>query len=276
MKLKKITKIQIIGCIIGLSLLLYPTISNYWNSKHATQAINNYLDSIIDLTDEDYQKYLDDANKYNKDLLDRDNYYTLPANLEKRYDKLLNINNDGIMGYIDIEKIGVSLPIYHGTTNDVLQRAIGHLDWSSLPVGGISTHGVVSGHRGLPNMKLFTDLDDLVIGDIFSINVLKDTIFYEIDSIKIVDPDNVEDLIIEKDKDYFTLVTCTPYGINTHRLLVRGHRINKDSKVRIVSEAVIVDPIIVAIIIAIPFLIVLVLIVVFKKPKQKPNIRRKK
>ena len=152
--------------------------------------------------------------------------YALTEEQKERYEKLLNVSGDGIMAYIEIPKIGCRLPIYHGTKESALQIAAGHLEWSSLPVGGESAHCVISGHRGLPRAKLFTDLDKMEEGDQFFITVLNKRLTYEVDQIQVVEPEEVEDLAIEKGKDYVTLVTCTPYAINTHRLLVRGHRIN--------------------------------------------------
>ncbi len=270
MKMKKFTKILLIVCVLGLSLLLYPTVSNYWNQRHATQAINNYQAMIKEMNTADARQLVEDAAAYNRDLFLTPGGFGLSEARRAVYDKALDITGTGIMGYIDIAKLGVSLPIYHGTSNDVLQIAIGHLDWSSLPVGGENTHCVVSGHRGLPNAKLFTDLDKLIEGDTFTINVLYLTLTYKVDQIRIVLPNEMDDLAIAAGEDYCTLVTCTPYGINSHRLLVRGHRVdNAASALQVISEGIIVDPLIVAPVVAFPLLLALVMIVLFRKPKKK-------
>ena len=270
-KLKTGTKILIIVCVIGLSLLLYPTVSNYWNSKHATRAINTYIDHLEKIDEERYKEIWVEATQFNADLLERDNMYCLSDELQERYIKCLDVSGTGVMGYVEIPKIDVSLPVYHGTSEAVLQQAVGHLEWSSLPVGGKSTHCVLSGHRGLPSAKLFTELDKLREGDSFTLIVLDERLTYEVDQIRTVLPSDVDTLLIEEGKDYCTLVTCTPYGINTHRLLVRGHRIETSQRinVHVVSEAVIIDPLIIAPIVAFPFLFVLFMMVMLKKPEQK-------
>ena len=174
------------------------------------------------------------------------------------YQKELNFNNDGAMGFITIDKINVSLPIYHGTSEGILQTSIGHIEWTSLPVGGESSHCVLSGHRGLPRAKLFSDLDKLVVGDVFSLNVLNATLTYQVDQIRVVEPDDVSYLQIEEGKDYCTLVTCTPYGINSHRLLVRGHRVeNAQGKVIVLAEGVLIEPVYLALVIGVPILVLL-------------------
>lgn len=271
MHLKKTTKILIAVCVIGLCLLLYPTVSNYWNEKHSTKAINSYVESIEKISDEQYVKLWTEAVAYNEKLKLRENQFQLPDELKDEYESRLNINGDGIIGYIEISKLGVSLPLYHGTSDTVLQRAIGHIDWTSLPTGGEGTHCAVSGHRGLPSAKLFTELDKLREGDLFVLTVLNETLTYEVDQIRVVEPDDASDLLPEQGKDYCTLVTCTPYGINTHRLLVRGHRVESVNAggIHIVSEAVIIDPLIVAPVVAFPILLALLLIVLFKKPESK-------
>ena len=277
MKLKKSTIILIVVCVVGLSLLLYPTVSDYWNSKHATQAIVTYVERLEEIDDEDYEAIWQSAKDYNQKLLERANEYALPPELEERYYQELNVTEGGLMGYIEIGKLGVSLPLYHGTSEDVLQRAIGHIDWSSLPTGGENTHCVVSGHRGLPTAKLLTDLDKLREGDRFTMNILGETLTYEVDQIRTVEPSDVDELLIKEGKDFCTLVTCTPYGINTHRLLVRGHRVETVLKhnVYVVSEAVVIDPLIVAPIVAFPFLFTLLMIVLLKKPEPKKTETKK-
>ncbi len=254
--------------IVGLSLLLYPTVSNYWNAKHATQAINRYNAQVSEIDENDYQQMWKDAIMYNRDLIGSENTTELSAEMKKRYDKCLNLFSDGIIGYVEIAKLDVSLPVYHGTADSTLQVAVGHLEWSSLPTGGKGTHCVLSGHRGLPNAKLFTDLDKLREGDKFTLHVLNEKLTYEVDQIRTVLPNDTADLMIQNGKDYCTLFTCTPYGINTHRLLVRGHRVagNSADNARVISEAVIIDPLIIAPLVAFPVLLILLLVVVLKKP----------
>lgn len=264
------TLILIIAFFAGLSLLLYPSLANYWNSMHATQAIAGYADQVANLGEAEFEQMYLDAVEYNKSLLSRSNAYTLTDEQKNNYDALLNVSGTGIMGYIEIESLDVTLPIYHGTSDGVLQIAVGHLDWTSLPVGGTSSHCVLSGHRGLPSAKLFTDLDKLHEGETFTLNVLDETLTYEVDQIRIVLPQETEDLVIVDGKDYCTLVTCTPYGINTHRLLVRGHRIETEkAAAHVVSEAVLIEPLIVAPVLAFPLLLILLLMVVFRKPKRR-------
>jgi|GEM_PF-25804 len=260
--------------IIGLSLLLYPTVSNYWNSFHQSKAIASYVEKINDMDDETYEKTLNLAINYNASLLTKANPFSLNDQQNVIYNALLNVGGDGLMGYIEIPSIDVSLPIYHGTSEGVLQIATGHLEWTSLPVGGESAHCVISGHRGLPSAMLFTDLDKLVVGDIFILNVLKETLTYEVDQILIVDPGNVNDLVIQEGEDLCTLVTCTPYGINSHRMLVRGHRVanSEDTpEIRIVSEAMQVDAIFVAPFFAIPMLLILLILLLVGKRSRKSN-----
>ena len=212
-----------------------------------------------------------EARAYNEELLNRDNRFALTDTQSLRYEELLNIS-DGIMAYIEIPSIQVSLPIYHGTSEPVLQIAVGHLDWTSLPVGGESTHCALSGHRGLPSARLFTDLDKMVVGDLFMIHVLDETITYEVDQIKIVEPHESEDLLVEAGKDLVTLVTCTPYGVNTHRLLVRGHRVENLAEVqtvRVTADAVIVEKLIVAPFLLVPLLLLVLLIIAIPKKKRR-------
>jgi len=232
--------------LAGLSLLLYPTFSDLWNSTRQSKAISSYAKEVAKLTKEDYTKLWEDARAYNAGILERYNLYLPSEEEEATYQELLNISENGIMAYIDIPKINIKLPIYHGTSESVLQVAIGHIEWSSLPIGGESTHCIVSGHRGLPSAKLFTDLDEMVVGDQFYIHVLDQTLAYEVDQINIVLPEELENLMIEEGQDYVTLVTCTPYGINTHRMLVRGHRIDyeepeTETESETVKEVVVVE-----------------------------------
>ena len=220
-----ITILLVLILLVGLSLLLYPSVSDYWNSLHQTKAIATYAEEVANLNQDQYGEIWAAAESYNASLADRDNAYLLSDAQKEEYERLLNVSGLGIMGYIEIPSIDCSLPIYHGTEESVLQIAVGHLEWSSLPVGGVSTHCVLSGHRGLPSAKLFTNLDKLQTGDIFMLRVLDNVLTYEVDQILIVEHQETGALRIEEGKDYCTLVTCTPYGINSHRLLVRGHRI---------------------------------------------------
>lgn len=264
------TIILILILIVGLSLLLYPTVSNYWNSFHQSRAIATYTQQVSQLTEEDYSQLWEDARDYNRALAGEDGYY-LSEEQQERYNALLDINGSGIMGYVDIPSIKCSLPIYHGTDEAVLQVAAGHLDWTSLPVGGETSHCVISGHRGLPSAKLFTDLDRLVIGDFFTLRVLDEVLTYQVDQILVVLPNEMEALTIEDGADYCTLVTCTPYGINSHRLLVRGHRVDNSlmpTTVHVPSDAVLIDPLVVAPIVAAPLLLVLLLILLLPKRRR--------
>ena len=219
------TIVLVILLLIGLSLLLYPTVSDYWNSFHQTRAIATYAENVAALDNASYDAIWDAARQYNRNLCSRSNNFLLSEEQKAEYESLLDISGQGVMGYIEIPEIDVSLPIYHGTEDPVLQVAVGHLEWTSLPVGGESTHCVLSGHRGLPSAKLFTDLDKLREGDTFLLRVLDEILTYEVDQILIVEPQDTAALEIAEGEDYCTLVTCTPYGINTHRLLVRGHRV---------------------------------------------------
>ena len=243
-KLKKInisTIILILIFLVGLSLLLYPTISDYWNSFHQSRAMAKYTEQVAELNNDLYKQLWEDAAAYNERLLTKLNRYKMTSEEKAEYESLLNVSGNGIIGYIEIEKIDCSLPVYHGTAESALQIAAGHIEGTSLPVGGASTHCVISGHRGLPRAKLFTNLDRLVEGDTFGLHILDEILTYEVDQISVVEPDEVEKLEIEEGKDYCTLVTCTPYGINTHRLLVRGHRVanrEKPEEETIVSETV--------------------------------------
>ena len=257
--------------LIGLSLLLYPTVSDYWNSFHQTRAIATYAENVAKLDNNQYDQLWEEARAYNEALCFRSNPYYLSEEQKAQYESLLDVSGLGVMGYIEIPEIDVSLPIYHGTEESVLQVAVGHLDWTSLPVGGESTHCVLSGHRGLPSAKLFTNLDKLQTGDIFMLRVLDNVLTYEVDQILIVEPQETGVLRIEEGKDYCTLVTCTPYGINTHRLLVRGHRIDNLEEVktvRVTADAVQIEPMLVAPMVAIPILLVLLLLLLPRRRKK--------
>lgn len=262
----------IIIFFVGVSVLLYPTVSDYWNSLHQSQAIATYADSVENMDEQDYEKLWDAAVSYNQKLFQSGHGLGLKDEEKEEYNELLDVSGTGIMSYIEIPKIKCSLPVYHGTDEGVLQIAVGHIEGSSLPVGGLNTHCVLSGHRGLPSAKLFSNLDKLEEGDIFMIRTLDQTLTYEVDQIRIVLPDEVEDLKIEEGKDLCTLVTCTPYGINTHRLLVRGHRVANQEEaeaVRVTADAMLVDNRIVAMCIAVPVLVLLLIYVAFGGRRRK-------
>lgn len=248
--------------IIGLSLLLYPSFSDYWNSFHQSRAIASYAQSVTTIDDDQYEKMWAQAQEYNTTLAKKQNRWVLSEEEYEEYESLLNIGGTGIIGYIEIPNIKVSLPIYHGVDEAVLQIAVGHIEGSSLPVGGEGTHCVISGHRGLPSAKLFTNLDEMEEGDLFMMRVLDETLTYEVDQIRIVEPEDLSALEIEEGKDLCTLVTCTPYGINSHRLLVRGHRVeNMESanSIRVTADAMQIDPVMVAPVIAVPILLILLI-----------------
>lgn len=264
--------ILILMLLIGLSLLLYPSVADYWNSFTQSQAIINYAEQVAHLDTEQYDHIWQDAFAYNASLVGRRNDYLLSDEQRSEYNRLLNVAGNGIMGYIEIPSIGVELPIYHGTADSALAVAIGHLEWTSLPVGGADSHCVVSGHRGLPSAKLFTDLDHLALGDYFLLRILDETLTYEVDQIRIVEPTQTDDLLIQEGKDLCSLVTCTPYGINSHRLIVRGHRIEnleQAQTVRVNADAVVIEKLVVA-----PFLLAPVLLLALLSlliPKRKRN-----
>ena len=231
---KKVNKLFVIIIFLaGLSLLLYPLVANQWNNHRQKQLISNYESSIADQTAAgtiDYEAAMKQAKAYNDALLPSilpDSFAVADAQEEEDtdYTSCLNLTGDGMMGIVEIPKIAIKLPIYHGTSDEVLQKAAGHLEGSSLPIGGESTHAVISAHRGLPSASLFTDLDQMEIGDHFLIHVLDETLCYEVDDISVVEPEDTSKLAVEDGKDLVTLLTCTPYGVNTQRLLVTGHRV---------------------------------------------------
>ena len=268
------TILLVLILLAGLSLLLYPSVSDYWNSFHQSQAIATYAEEVANLDTDKYAELWNAAAEFNASIAKRDNIFLLTEPEREHYEELLNLSGNGIMGYIEIPSIDCTLPIYHGTDEGVLQIAVGHLDWTSLPVGGESTHCVLSGHRGLPSAKLFTNLDKLVVGDVFMLRVLDEVLTYEVDQILIVEPHETSELQIVKGQDYCTLVTCTPYGINSHRLLVRGHRIENLAEaktVHVTADAMQIEPMIVAPIVAIPILLVLLILLLLPKPKKKPG-----
>lgn len=225
MKKRIIATILIILLFLaGLGIVLYPYVSEYVNAKHASRVVVNYDDTVKEITPEDFSQYFEVAEEYNERLRQNPNPFS-EDNRTEGYETALNVDGSGMIGYLEIPKISVRLPFYHGTFGAVLNEAVGHLEGSSLPVGGEGTHVVLSAHRGLPSAKLFTDLPELGEGDIFILTVLDRKMTYQVDQILTVLPTELEALEVEDGQDYVTLMTCTPYGINTHRLLVRGHRI---------------------------------------------------
>lgn len=253
--------------MIGIGLIGYPSFSDYWNSFHQSRAIMNYTETVANMDQEKFDALIQEAEEYNAKLARTGINWTMSEEQQKQYDNLLNFDGTGNMGYINIPKINVELPIYHGTSDSVLQTSIGHLEETSLPVGGESTHTVLSGHRGLPSAKLFTDLDKLTEGDTFTLNILNQTLTYEVDQIRIVEPTDLSDLQIAEGQDLCTLVTCTPYGINTHRLLVRGHRIaNQNGEAQVIADALQIRPIYIMPFVAVPILLILIIaVLIFPK-----------
>jgi len=280
--------------LIGLLIFLYPSIADYWNSFHQTRAIMSYSETVSKMSSEDYEKEIHEALNYNAKLAKEGINWNMSDSDIEVYNNVLNFTGNGNMGYIKIDKIKVMLPIYHGMSESVLQTSIGHIEGTSFPVGAYSydyekgrvtdpsdgSHCVLSGHRGLPSAKLFSDLDKLVEGDTFNLNILGETYTYQVDQIRVVLPTDLSEIQIVEGKDYCTLVTCTPYGINTHRLLVRGHRVdNPQGDVAVVADAMIIDSVYVAPFIAAPIILILILIVLFgnRKPKKgETNERSKK
>ena len=258
-KSRILSLLLILALLAGLSLLLYPTAADWWNSMHQSRAIASYVESVVELDETQYESVWQAAVEYNAGIPDEDTRF-LPDEEEKAlYETLLNVGGDGIMGYVEIPRIDVELPIYHGTNEEILQTAVGHIEGSSLPVGGEGTHSVISGHRGLPSARLFTDLDQLEPGDTFMLHVLNETLTYEVDEINTVLPDDISLLGLEDGEDLCTLVTCTPYGVNSHRLLVRGHRVENAPEpivdvVQIIADATRIPQALVALIIALPVL----------------------
>jgi len=270
--IKKNSSTLILGFVflIGLSLLLYPSFSDYWNSFHQSRAIAGYSEQVTEIDDKQYDEMIQKAMEYNETIPLRANRWVLTEEEKELYYSLLDVGGTGIMGYVEIPKVAVSLPIYHGVDEAVLQIAVGHIEGSSLPVGGLGTHCAISGHRGLPSAKLFTNIDELKEGDTFLLYILDEVLTYEVDQIRIVEPNDVSSLEFEEDKDLCTLVTCTPYGVNSHRLLVRGHRIETlaEHSVRVTADAMQIDEMIVASFVAVPILIGL-LIGVISAPRRR-------
>ncbi len=266
------TLILILIFFVGLSLLLYPTVSDYWNSLHSSQVLSTYTQEIANMDNERYEQIIQEARQYNERLMRKNNVFMMNEQDREDYHSQLDFSVNGIMGYVEIPLIDVTLPISHGTEESVLQTGVGHVEWSSLPVGGTGTHAVISGHRGLPSARLFSDLDKLKVGDIFTIRVLDEVITYMVDQILIVLPDEVEDLAIEQNRDLCTMVTCTPYGINSHRLLVRGSRVENQTQataIRVTADAVQIETHLVAIAMAVPVLILLLIILLIPTRRRK-------
>lgn len=273
MQNRKSTVILLISFFIGLSVLLYPAFSSYWNSKTQSEAIVDYEAMLAGYKPEDYTAVFEKADEYNRMLSALQVPLKDYNKIEAEYWDVLNVNKAGMMGYITVPKINQELPVYHGTSDAVLSSAAGHFQGTSVPVGGKTTHSVVSAHRGLPTAVLFTHLDRMEIGDLFYFTILDRTITYEVDQIRIVEPNDVSFIQIEEGKDYCTLLTCTPYGINTQRLLVRGHQIDTSQKrnIYIANEAYRVDPLVVMPVIALPIIFVL-LIYVMVVPVKKESL----
>ena len=277
-KENRVTLIIVAVGLFGLGLILYPSVADWWNSFHQSRAVASYAQKVSNMDTSEYERILAEAEAYNNNLAINGINWKMSKEELAVYEKELDITGTGIMGYITIPKIHVELPIYHGIDDAVLQIAIGHLSETSLPVGGPSAHCVVSGHRGLPSAKLFTDIDKLVEGDTWTVNVLNKTLTYEVDRIRVVEPTDLSNLQIEQGKDYFTLVTCTPYGINTHRLLVRGHRVdNAQGEANVIADALQIEPVYIAPFLAIPFIVVLLIIMMVSTEymKRRKKIRQK-
>lgn len=279
MKKHKTVIFLTLGFLIGVCILLYPAFSDYWNSKTQSRAIADYESVLDNLKPEDYTDIFEKAHAYNKSLFETDfpliDYKQVPG-----YYDTLRITDNDMIGYLKIDRIGLELPVYHGTSEKVLSKGVGHLEGSSLPVGGENTHCVMSAHRGLASSKLFTDLDRVEKGDTFQIVVLDQVLTYQVDFIKVIEPTDVSDLQIIEGGDYCTLFTCTPYGINTHRLLVRGVRIEtiKEKPIIYVSnEAFRIEPLLVTPAVAAPMLFVLLihLLVKYREPPKNTQPKKK-
>jgi sortase A len=276
MKKKLSTIILVIVFFVGLSLLLYPSVSDYWNSFHQSQVISEYTEKVAEMDDDEYEAVLKSAREYNSWLAMRRFNLKLSESEREVYNSMLNISEDGAMGYIEIPSIDCTLPIYHGSDDTVLMVGVGHIEGSSLPVGGKSTHCVLSGHRGLPSAKLFSALDRMEVGDVFMLKTLDEVLTYEVDQILVVTPDDVSALQIVPGEDYCTLVTCTPYGVNTHRLLVRGKRttnLASSGEIRVTADALQIEPMIAAPFAAIPIFTLMIVCLFVRNRKRR--IKRK-
>ena len=262
--------------VVGIALLAYPSFSDWWNTFHQTRAIAGYTAKVANMDREDFDRMWAEAEAFNEYLSKKTNRFNLTQEELATYNSILDVTGTGIMGYIDIPSIKISLPIYHGTDESILQIAIGHIAGTSFPIGGEGTHAAVSGHRGLPSARLFTDIDKLQAGDKFLLQMLDRTLTYEVDQIRIVLPQELQDLEIDPYQDYVTLITCTPYGVNTHRLLVRGHRVDNDNTdaTRITADAMRFEPVIVAPLVAAPILFVLLIILLVSTSKWNRQRKR--
>ena len=264
MKRDKVGILLVLMLFIGVCVLLYPSLSQYWNSKTQTRAVENYQDILDSLKEEDYSALFSQAEDYNAALFQLEDPLYDFSQLEG-YAEILDVSGTGIMGYISIPKIGIELPVYHGTSPEVLNIACGHLQGTSFPVGGENTHPLLSAHRGLPHARLFTDLDKMEIGDVFTFTVLDRVVTYQVDQIKVIRPDEIDDVRIIEGEDHCTLLTCTPYGINSHRLLVRGTRIENAAPVlHVTSNAYRIDSLVATPVVAAPILLVLLIILMIK------------
>ena len=262
--------------VVGIALLAYPSFSDWWNTFHQTRAIAGYTAKVANMDREEFDRMWAEAEAFNEYLSKKTNRFNLTPEELATYNSILDVTGTGIMGYIDIPSIKISLPIYHGTDESILQIAIGHIAGTSFPIGGEGTHAAVSGHRGLPSARLFTDIDKLQAGDKFLLQMLDRTLTYEVDQIRIVLPQELQDLEIDPYQDYVTLITCTPYGVNTHRLLVRGHRVDNDNTdaTRITADAMRFEPVIVAPLVAAPILLVLLIILLVSTSKWNRQRKR--
>ena len=257
--------------IAGLCIFLYPSVSNYINSRNQSRAISNYEEMVNNISEEDYSKMWSEAIAYNEELAKKPLNFELSDEEREEYNKILNVSGTGVIGYIEIENIGVNLPIYHGTAESVLQVGIGHLEGTSFPTGTKSTHAVLSGHRGLPSSKLFSDLDQMIVGDTFLLHILDQTFAYQIDKINIVLPEETNDLAIVDNEEYVTLVTCTPYGVNTHRMLVRAKRVDYSEETRLIvpADALRYNTMVVAPFIGAPILIIAFVVFLIRTSRPK-------
>ena len=272
MKNRLIYILLTLAFLAGIGIMAYPSVSDWWNSFHQSRAIASYTEAVTSLDTEEYERMLSAAQAYNEKLSSSGERFNPTEEELAEYESLLDLSDTGMMGFIDIPVISCYLPLYHGTNEAVLQTAVGHIEWSSLPVGGEGSHCVLSGHRGLPSAKLFTDLDKLVVGDLFKLSVLDEILTYEVDQILIVEPEDISALQIVPGEDYCTLVTCTPYGINTHRLLVRGRRVSNEEEahtVRVTADSVQVEELIVAPVVGVPLLILLLAFQIYEDRKRK-------
>ncbi len=255
--------------LIGVGLIAYPTVADYYNSWLQRNAISSYAKNVINMDTDRYKEIREAAEEYNQDIAQNGFKWTMSDKETEEYNNELKIDESLAIGYIEIPKINEKLVIYHGTSEEVLRTGVGHISGTSLPIGGETSHCVLSGHRGLPSAKLFTNLDKLVVGDTFTMNVLDMTLTYEVDQIRVVNPDDLTAITLEKGEDYCTLVTCTPYGINTHRLLVRGHRIdNPSGEANVIADALQIEPMYIAPFVAIPILILLLILMLISTRKR--------